>query len=208
MIDYGALVFKNGKLINEGQFFMDMEASVGWVDVPNIRYDDCDCFYDDEGKKCSDCANCLRAQKTGEETYYRVVADCKGVPIRPSNDINGNFFAYIGNKKLTLAFYKTVCNVYVDGMKVAELWGTRDDNGERHKVLRQKYGDIEAVIRSIAPCINVLSVKIDGDSYHVIYGYGIDSDLGVWNEQKVHYVGKTAAKNVDKLINRYWRDRS
>lgn len=43
MIDYGALVKINGKIVNEDQFFMDMEQAVGWIDYPRIRYEDCDC---------------------------------------------------------------------------------------------------------------------------------------------------------------------
>lgn len=38
MIDYGAVVFKNGVCQNAGEFFMDMEKSVGWSDKSGGAY--------------------------------------------------------------------------------------------------------------------------------------------------------------------------
>ena len=44
MIDYGAVVIKNGKVINKNMFFMNMLEAVGWVDKRRIRHEDCDVF--------------------------------------------------------------------------------------------------------------------------------------------------------------------
>ena len=46
MIDYGAVVIKNGKVINKNMFFMNMLEAVGWVDKRRIRHEDCDVFTD------------------------------------------------------------------------------------------------------------------------------------------------------------------
>lgn len=39
MIDYGAVVIKNGKVINKNMFFMNMLEAVGWVDKRRIRHE-------------------------------------------------------------------------------------------------------------------------------------------------------------------------
>lgn len=81
MIDYGAIAFKNGKLIST-DMFTPMVDMVGWEDNKNDRYYD---YYTD--------------------TYK---------PLK----LNGNYFAYIGDKDCTLAFYKcqiVLCQKYEDG---------------------------------------------------------------------------------------------
>lgn len=212
MIDYGAIVFKNGKFINKNEFFMDMEKAVGWVDVPNILYPDCDHTYDYDGRCSSDCGDCPRAQYEDRvfegEHYKKVTGDCRGNSLHHENQINGNYFAYIGNKKLTLAFYKCYFAICVDGKHVKHIWGTRDELNHDHMVLRENINGIDIVIKKIAPTIYTLSVVIDGDHYHVIYGYGIDSSPRIWNKIKVRYIGKKYAKDVDKLIAKYWNDKS
>ena len=98
MIDYGAILKKNGKIQNRDEFFMDMEAAVGWTDNPHIKYEDCDCI-DEFGY--SNCENCPHAHFThrshpelGEWDSYD--SDCRGN--RPNgNSIGGNWFVYAGD---------------------------------------------------------------------------------------------------------------
>lgn len=213
MIDYGAIVFKNGKFINKNQFFMRMEESVGWVDYPNIRTPDCDCFDEYNGEKYSNCHECPKAQfemksfeYEGEtETYRKTNADCLGEPINHPDKINGNYFAYIGNKHLTLAIYKNMVNVCVDGKNVAEIWWNSEDNKHIHKSHYYTYGDITFHIKTIVNySVHLLSVCIDGDFYNVIFGYGIDSNMKTWNKIKNRYLGKRTARKVDNLIRKFW----
>lgn len=64
MVDYGVVAIKNGKVINDGLFFMNMLTAVGWVDQKRIRHDDCDCFDDPDPLQAkSNCYFCNRAQK-------------------------------------------------------------------------------------------------------------------------------------------------
>ena len=60
MIDYGAIVIKNGKVINQNEMFPDMMNCVGWE----------------------------------------------------NDDARNNYFAYAGNKELTLCFYRTHFVIY------------------------------------------------------------------------------------------------
>ena len=46
MIDYGAVVIKDGKVMNKNLLFWDMLDAVGWVDQRRIRHEDCDVFTD------------------------------------------------------------------------------------------------------------------------------------------------------------------
>lgn len=217
MIDYGAIVFKNGKFINENTDFMNMKKSVGWIDVPFVYTPDCSCTEKFEGTLYSNCHECPKAKfemKTYEdddgtiETYRKTTANCLGEPISCSDKINGNYFAYIGNKHLTLAFYKNKVKVCVDGKPVDEIWWNSEDTKTIHKSHYYTYGGITFHIKTITDySIHMLSVCIDGDFYNVIFGYGIDSDMRIWNKIKVKYLGKKLARKVDNLINRVWTDR-
>ena len=69
MIDYGAIAFKNGKLIST-DMFTPMIDMVGWED-------------------------------TDKDMYH----DYKANKYRPL-ELNGNYFAYVGDADVTLAFYK------------------------------------------------------------------------------------------------------
>ena len=88
MIDYGAILKKNGKIVNRDEFFMDMETAVGWTDYPHVKYEDCD-YLDEDGH--SDCWNCPRANyivhkfENGIEEWKDFVSDCRGVKPDPNH---------------------------------------------------------------------------------------------------------------------------
>ena len=128
MVDYGVVAIKNGKVINDGLFFMNMLTAVGWVDQKRIRHDDCDCFDDPDPLLAkSNCYYCNKAQKeivqyeNCEDTDAKLIADCHGESIEPvSNHIDGNYFAYVGDEHLTLAFYKQHCLIIIRQKKVMQ----------------------------------------------------------------------------------------
>lgn len=212
MIDYGALVFKNGKLINQNEFFMDMEKSVGWVDIPYIKTPNCDCFRTFNDETYSDCDNCPKAKfemKTLEydrktETYRHTLSDCMGNSLNYPNKLNGNYFAYIGNTNFTLAIYKNRIAICIDKKYVDEIWWNQDKNKINHKSFYYTYNNITIHIKTILNGIYLLSVTINNAHYNVIYGYAIDPNLTVWNKIKVKYLGRKNAKKIDNLINKLW----
>lgn len=162
MIDYGAWVFKNGKLMNEDQFFMNMEQAVGWTDE-------------------------------GKHPYTR-------------EDLAGNYFAYVGDEDLTVAVYKCVA-VFVRNKK---------DRKTVYHVANQKaihlYNEdlpegwdlqpIHIHIKNIGDTDCVMEFGYKGDFYRIVYGYGIDPDMEVWDQTKVHYLGKKLAKRLDHYLHR------
>lgn len=195
MIDYGALVICNGKIINQGQFFMSMKQAVGWDDAPPKRYEDCTNIDKETGE--SDCAFC-----------HRVIADeneeCKdchgnGLPPYNPNRICGNFFAYVGDEQMTFCFYKCRMVVLVGKQFYKEYWCGFDEFVGRKSVYVHANG-ICVKVRKVCPGVYCASLNYNESHYHIVFGYGIDTNPNVWNKIKVRYLGKNNAKKVDKLI--------
>lgn len=217
MIDYGAVVFKNGVQQNHSMF-MDMQEAVGWVDYPRVRYQDCDRVCRDGGYEHSDCSCgievCPRCQivhhsdeKLGE--WDEVVGDCKGNPIYREGKIDGNYFAYCGNKHITVGFYKSFALFVVDGVRVKEYFGANDCEDSydvpRKRAAQFNVGDVHFHIRCVGCGQWWLQCTIDDSYYDVVYGYGIDADERVWNRVKNRYCGKDTARKVDRLYARFKR---
>lgn len=209
MVDYGVVAIKNGKVINDGLFFMNMLTAVGWVDQKRIRHADCACFDDPDPLHAkSNCFFCNRAQKEkvtfedSEETATRLIADCHGQPFEPvSSHIDGNYFAYVGDEHLTLAFYKQHCVIMVDKELRFEMWGIDNFHGCR-KSIHFEVAGVQFHLKHLDNRVYYMRFHYNGDNYHIIYGYGIDSSKETWDNCKVRYLGKRAARKVDNLYAR------
>ena len=180
MIDYGAIAFKNGKLLST-EFFGDMKEMVGWEDTENDVY------------KC-------RAHMVGEpETAY----------MRPIK-LKGNYFAYIGDKDCTIAFYKeqiVIVQRYDQGdfnyiheyfNCTSYIW-SRWENPILHK-------DCDSTVRvTKRNGYLVCKWKYKGDKYKVYFGYGVD--VGYY--QKYHIVNayRTPAFIWKHRILRWFKDK-
>lgn len=200
MIDYGALLKKNGKIVNRNEFFMDMETAVGWTDYPHIKYEDCDCI-DEDGY--SDCQNCPRANyiihKFEEEKDF--VSDCRG--IKPnSNHMEGNWFAYAGDTDFVVGFYKYMIMTWYKGEQ--KIHWFREDYNNRYSVYLEVGGTkmkFKALSRYKQAYYGRFHYK--GDLYEVVFGYGIDSDQKIWNRVKKTYCDKKTIRFVDK----FWKEK-
>jgi len=174
MIDYGCLVIKNGVLINEDEFFQEMKDAVGWTDE----------------------------DFTPEE--------------RSSNGggVDGNFFGYIGDEHLTVCFYKCRCLFLIDKRAVFEYWGKQmytfrgngesvKDGKEFDKSLRLFVDGRYVHIKEVSEGhdnVFLFKMTYKGDSYRVIYGYGIDPKMKVWNEVKREYLPHCWKKVDNELL--------
>ncbi|WP_316685933.1 hypothetical protein [Ruminococcus bromii] len=209
MVDYGVVAIKNGKVINDGMFFMNMLTAVGWVDQKRIRHDDCDCFDDPDPLLAkSNCYYCNKAQKeivqyeNCEDTDAKLIADCHGESFESvSNHIDGNYFAYVGDEHLTLAFYKQHCLIMADKVLQFEMWGIDNFLGCR-KSIHFEVAGVHFYLKHLDDRIYYMRFHYKGDNYHIIYGYGIDSSKDTWDNCKVRYLGKRAARKVDNLYAR------
>lgn len=166
-IDYGAIVIKNGKIINTGMF-EDMKESVGWSDEKRIYY------------------------------------SSKGVDY--SNQyLANNYFAYIGDSDLTLAFYKRTCRVsWKDNQDIIEHNLDWASYYESSHIKSRKFTQrgVTFRIREISSSVYLCSLDYKGDHYNVIFGYGIDIEMDIWNKVKNSYLGKKDARKVDNLLKR------
>lgn len=196
MIDYGAVVIKNGVVINSNQFFMDMKESVGWEDIPAKLYDDCDCMF----QKWSNCGECARATKEGY--------DCRGNRLMLS-EYRGQYYSYAGDEHFMVCTYKHNIAVVVDKEKVFEIspcyghwWSYGKVVDECHKSKYYTVGEVTIRLREVVDCVSLASFKYKGDFYNIVFGYGIDPTKKVWDAIKVQYLGKKRARKVDNVYKR------
>lgn len=197
MIDYGAVLKKNGKIMNCEKFFMDMETAVGWTDNPRIKYEDCNCI-DEYGY--SDCQNCHRANRTFHSTpdlgeWYQLNSDCRGVVPVFSSAMGGNYFVYAGDRDFVIGFYKTHFAILLAGMEKKEvIW--RDCNRFSFTIER---GGVKIKVKALNDKKDAFYARFHykGDLYEVVYGYGIDSNPCVWNKVKHIYTDKKTIRFVD-----------
>lgn len=139
MVDYGAIAFKNGKLIST-KWFTPMIEMVGWED-------------------------------TDKDTYHNYQTD-KDEPLK----LVDNYFAYVGDKECTLAFYKeqiVIVSKYNDG-----TFGYHHEylNNTGYTWSKWKYyfaGKSDVVVTKRNGYL-VCKWKYKGDKYKVYFGYGVD----------------------------------
>lgn len=124
--------------------------------------------------------------------------------------MNGNCFRYIGDKDFTLGVYKTQVYVAINQKLVDHLWyGFYSEQNEtsesflasHHYIHRfYDYNGFKFDIKKVGNCMLHLHMDYKGKHYHILFGYGIDSDLKVWNEVKHIYCSKKEARYVDKFL--------
>ena len=205
MIDYGAILKVNGVIKNRNEFFMDMLKAVGWVDMPRIRYEDCDCV--DDG--CSNCCDCPRAQKKhfsdeklGE--WDSITGDCRGNSIW-QNKVDKNFFAYAGDEDFTVAVYK-MQTVFVnkDGLREiywSDHWWNKMVGYYKVPI---KNNTVHIKIKRIAEGEQLyMRFVYKGNLYEIVYGYGIDSNQKTWNRIKHKYISN---KKVIRFVDKFWEE--
>ena len=205
MIDYGAVVFKNGRKISN-EMFMDMIEAVGWSDVSRKRYPECTHTDEDGWSVCDGCDKANYRNYSDERGEWKAFySDCHGERLCCSDHIDGNFFAYIGDKHVTACFYKCSCVIYEDGAEVVHIWdcdgrmSVRGEVGVRQDEHGWEICDGVYHIKRIGRGVYHFSMQYKGDSYHVLYGYGIDNNADVWKRVKIRYLGKKVSEKIDRL---------
>lgn len=159
MIDYGAIAWKNGKLIST-DMFTPMKDMVGWSD--------------------------------------------SDLDIEPP--LEGNYFAYIGDKDLTLAFYKDVMRIHHSTHLYDNdiiYFGSESFEGWKRwrywTISNSKYVEIVVKPKRFHDYY-VCHMKYNGDKYKVAFGYGVD--LGYYEKWRIiDYFGTPWYK-----IGSRWRD--
>lgn len=156
MMDYGAIAFKNGKLISTDMFtpMMDM---VGWEDNESDVYE-----------------SRLHADDEPESNYM--------LPL----NLKDNYFAYVGDSDCTLAFYKyhmVIALRYKDGTFSCQheyfnctnyTWSRWEDYAG------EGFAKIKVTKRN---GYLVCKWKYRGNKYKVYFGYGVD--LGYYEKYRI-----------------------
>lgn len=200
MIDYGAILKKNGKIVNRDEFFMDMETAVGWTDYPHVKYEDCDCINEDG---YSDCENCPRANREyqANSNYYWLISDCRDI-VPNSKHMEGNWFAYAGDTELVVGFYKQMVMTWYKGEQ--KIHWLRWDYVGRYSIYLE-VGDTKLHFKALSNHKDAYYGRFHykGDLYEVVFGYGIDPDQSTWNRVKKDYCDKKTIRFVDK----FWEEK-
>lgn len=199
MIDYGAILKKNGKIVNRDEFFMDMETAVGWTDYPHVKYEDCDCINEDG---YSDCENCPRANREyqANSNYYWLISDCRDI-VPNSKHMEGNWFAYAGDTELVIGFYKQMVMTWYKGEQ--KIHWLRWDYAGKYSI-NIEVGGTKLHFKALSENKDAYYGRFyyKGDLYEVVFGYGIDPTQSTWNRVKKTYCDKKTIKFVDK----FWKE--
>lgn len=203
MIDYGAILKKNGKIVNRNEFFMDMEKAVGWTDNPRIRYEDCNCIDEDGYSNCSECprAHFLNFSDPELGEWRTLEKDCHGQSFNGSCKMGGNLFAYAGDTEFVVGFYKQMVMIWYKGEQQIH-WLCSDYNNKYSIYL--EIGGTKLHFKALSNYKNAYygRFRYKGDLYEVVFGHGIDSDQKIWNRVKKTYCDKKTIKFVDK----FWKE--
>jgi hypothetical protein len=149
MMDYGAIAFKNGKLMTK-EFFGDMKEMVGWEDTETDLYES-------------------RAHTDSEPNsdYMKPI------------DLNKQYFAYIGDKDCIIAFYKTYMRIACRDRDDIFYCHDEYFAYSHYTWSKWEYYAGEGFAKVKVTKRNgyfVCKWKYRGDKYKVYFGYGVDID--------------------------------
>lgn len=148
MLDYGAIVLKNGKLVND-DLFTPMIDAVGWEDTDN------------------DCYNHYGYSYTLGKNYV------EKIPI----ELKDKYFTYIGDSECTIGFYKeqlVLVYKFNDGTFFYDKEYFNCTSYTWSKWV--KYAGMNMIVVTQRNGYLVCRWKYKGDKYKVYFGYGVDVD--------------------------------
>jgi len=195
MLDYGAVVKKNGKIISD--------PNKMFQNFTNLKYETKEITYTDEnGDEHWDIKTVI------DETVIQST-DYEGKPTTKS--MAGNYFALIGDAEMMIGFYKTWFKIAVDKKEVDmgeyfRKWQSedikRDFVYEYPKLGKLTIKRIDKRPKYCNVCIATFSYK--GDSYSVMFGYGVDPSIKYTFGPKNYYAPQKPDKSKLKKAHKYW----
>lgn len=70
------------------------------------------------------------------------------------------------------------------------------------KVFEFEINGAKFKVKKIAQLVMNVEILYQGDSYHAIFGYGIDNKKEFWDHVKYIYHSKADARKIDNVLNR------
>lgn len=159
MLDYGSIVKKNGKIIQE-DLFMDMKKTVG--------------FELEKAKRKS------KVVKYNSDTnIYIETGEIKEDYI----NVKDNFFSYMGDEELLVCVYKGILTFISNGDVIKTVFDLQEPVDVPYKKHRMTFiiNNTEIKIKRLYDNNRYLvRFWYKGDLYECIYGYGVDLNLNYW----------------------------
>ena len=170
MIDYGALVKKNGILLPHLNFFNnystlndgDIEGSYNKEDDESIR----------------------------EFTFIG-----KNSPYRFRSVVN-NYMAVVGDDKFLVATYKTGVMIF-DAKQ--DLGGYSLENCKFAYTLKNDYANIK-IKKIGNDFVGIASFRYNNDNYEILFGYGVDSSHFLFSKHACDYMSAKTLRKVRRWV--------
>lgn len=117
------------------------------------------------------------------------------------NEMDGNWFAFLGDQDLFIAIYKTAISIVKNGERYLEFWNLDEDCKLPYEKYR-KYVTIDNVVfdfKRIGESQFKVRFRYKDNLYECVYGYGVGEQVYEWWSK---YLG-LSKKRVNKELR--WR---
>lgn len=129
--------------------------------------------------------------KNGVQQNHELFMERPDVP-----EIDESYFVYAGDDHIRVAVYKIYAYAWLDHR--CFMWWHCPTGKSDHTVV----DGVDIHIKALSSNVFWMKFTYNGDHYNIVYGYGIDPDMGIWNNAKVDYLGKRLARKVDRIFDR------
>ena len=170
MVDYGALVKKNGILLPHTNFFNNYSTLNGG---------------DVEGSY----------NKDEDESIREFTFNDKNSPYRFRSVIN-NYMAVVGDDKFLVATYKTGVMIF-DAKQ--DLGGYSLEECKFAHTLKNDYADIK-IKKLDTDFVGTASFRYNNDNYEILFGYGVDHPNFLFSKKAVVYMSAKTLRKVRRWV--------
>ncbi len=202
MVDYGAVVKKNGVIITKrkGGLFQNYTDLKYVCEYDNVEYPDGTWELKERDTNVDETMVQRYSYKTerDENGNYKFIIE----GIHPDKfSMAGNYMALIGDKDVMIGFYKDEFMLAYDGImanveEVAKQYGLDEYTYKWFSVHKKtkvyhldRIGDfiVKPITNKTDDNVFLAKFKYKGDKYEVLYGHGVDPDLGFMCDPKRSY---------------------
>ena len=182
LIDYGALVKKNGILLPHTSVFNNYSTlNCGeLVEVSSDEDSDMGCEYAEDES----------IREFPKSPYdYDYNSKCSVI---------NNYLAVVGDNKFLVATYKTGLSLF-DSEKY--LSGYCLEDCKFAKVIKNDYADIK--IKKLGnDFVGIASFRYNDDNYEILFGYGVDNPNFLMSNKAVGYMSAKTLRRVRRWVKR------
>lgn len=190
LIDYGALVKKNGILLPYTDLFNNYSTLNGGelAEVYSEKEDE------ELGKY-----RCLeKSEYVGDESVREFPKSPYDYDYNSKRSVIHNYMAVVGDNKFLVATYKTGLATF-DSEKY--LFDYCLEDCKFAKVLKNDFADIK--IKKLGnDFVGIASFRYNGDNYEILFGCGVDSPKFLMSKKAVGYMSAKTLRKVRRWVKR------